>query len=58
MMLIEHKYIQVMKKILKFNSVCCPCNRPWRAKGVFPARYEIHLHIKSIAIPLRDRGGP
>jgi hypothetical protein len=29
----------------KVNSNVIPVNRPWRTTGVYPARYEHHLHI-------------
>jgi hypothetical protein len=31
-------------------------NRPREPIGVFPVRYELHLHIKSYAIPVIGRG--
>jgi hypothetical protein len=34
-----------------------PRNRPWRPIGVFPVRYQYHLHVQSKAILVKGRRG-
>jgi hypothetical protein len=43
---------------LRFEKVKIFPNRPWRPIGVFPVRYEHHLHIKSIDIAVTGHGDP
>jgi hypothetical protein len=40
------------------NKVKLSRNSPWRSIGVFPVRYEHHLHIKKVKLsPVTRRGG-
>jgi hypothetical protein len=43
-----HKKEAIVKKIKKQSY---PRNRAWKPIGVFPVRYEHHLHIISKVIP-------
>jgi hypothetical protein len=50
-----HDYITPIKEK---QNVKLPRNRPRRPIGVFPVRYDYHLHIKSKAILVTGLRGP
>jgi hypothetical protein len=50
--------LEERKKERKCKKVKPSRKQAVEATGVFPVRYEYHLHIKGKAIPPTGRGGP